>query len=86
MDKRFEHRGKLDNNAELIKFCNTLEQVCIDTVESGKMTKDLAMLVKPEGLTQADYLNTEDFLAAIKENLDKKLSVKRVQRVHFSFF
>jgi isocitrate dehydrogenase len=69
-----EHRGKLDNNAELIKFCNTLEQVCIDTVESGKMTKDLAMLVKPEGLTQADYLNTEDFLAAIKENLDKKLS------------
>ncbi|CAM3478704.1 hypothetical protein FLLO111716_13275 [Flavobacterium longum] len=69
-----EHRGKLDNNPELIKFCNTLEQVCIDTVESGKMTKDLAMLVKPEGLTSADYLNTEDFLAAIKENLDKKLS------------
>ena len=69
-----EHRGKLDNNPELITFCNTLEQVCIDTVESGKMTKDLAMLVKPEGLTSADYLNTEDFLAAIKENLDKKLS------------
>lgn len=69
-----EHRGKLDNNQELINFCNTLEQVCIDTVESGKMTKDLAMLVKPEGLTSADYLNTEDFLAAIKENLDKKLS------------
>lgn len=69
-----EHRGKLDNNPELIKFCNTLEQVCIDTVEGGKMTKDLAMLVKPEGLTSADYLNTEDFLAAIKENLDKKLS------------
>jgi isocitrate dehydrogenase len=69
-----EHRGKLDNNQDLIKFCNTLEQVCIDTVESGKMTKDLAMLVKPEGLTNADYLTTEDFLAAIQENLDKKLS------------
>ena len=69
-----EHRGKLDENQELIGFCNALEQVCIDTVESGKMTKDLAMLVKPEGLTSADYLTTEDFLAAIKENLDAKLS------------
>ncbi len=69
-----EHRGKLDNNQELINFCHTLEQVCIDTVESGKMTKDLAMLVKTEGLTSADYLTTEDFLAAIKENLDNKLN------------
>jgi len=69
-----EHRGKLDKNQELINFCNALEQVCIDTVESGKMTKDLAMLVKPEGLTSADYLTTEGFLAAIKENLDAKLS------------
>jgi isocitrate dehydrogenase len=69
-----EHRGKLDENHELIGFCHALEQVCIDTVESGKMTKDLAMLVKSEGLTSADYLTTEDFLAAIKENLDAKLS------------
>ena len=69
-----EHRGKLDENQELISFCHALEQVCIDTVESGKMTKDLAMLVKPEGLTSADYLTTEDFLAVIKENLDTKLS------------
>jgi len=69
-----EHRGKLDGNKELIDFCSTLEQVCIDTVESGKMTKDLAMLVKPEGLTEADYLSTENFLAAIKENLDLKLA------------
>ena len=68
-----EHRGKLDNNQELIDFCQKLEQVCIDTVESGKMTKDLAMLVKPEGLTAADYLTTEGFLAAIKENLEVKL-------------
>jgi isocitrate dehydrogenase len=69
-----EHRGKLDENQALIDFCHALEQVCIDTVESGKMTKDLAMLVKPEGLTAADYLTTEAFLAAIKENLDAKLA------------
>ncbi|MGE4346282.1 MAG: NADP-dependent isocitrate dehydrogenase [Flavobacteriaceae bacterium] len=68
------HRGKLDNNQELINFCEKLEQVCIETVESGKMTKDLAMLVKPEGLTDADYLTTEDFLQTLKTNLDKKLS------------
>ena len=47
--------------------------MCVETVESGKMTKDLAMLVKPEGLTPGDYLTTEGFLAAIKENLDIKL-------------
>ena len=69
-----EHRGKLDKNQALIDFCHSLEQVCIDTVESGKMTKDLAMLVKPKGLTDADYLTTEAFLAAIKENLDAKLA------------
>ncbi|CAF3261638.1 unnamed protein product [Rotaria socialis] len=68
-----EHRGKLDNNQELIDFTHALEQVCIDTVESGKMTKDLAMLVKSEGLTDADYLTTENFLEAIKENLETKL-------------
>lgn len=68
-----EHRGKLDNNQALINFCNKLEEVCIETVESGKMTKDLAMLVKPEGLTEADYLTTEDFLQALKVNLEVKL-------------
>lgn len=68
------HRGKLDQNQELINFCEKLEQVCIETVESGKMTKDLAMLVKPEGLTDADYQTTEDFLQTLKENLDKKLA------------
>jgi len=68
-----EHRGKLDNNQALINFCNKLEEVCIETVESGKMTKDLAMLVKPEGLTEADYLTTEDFLQALKVNLEAKL-------------
>ncbi|MEO0060354.1 MAG: hypothetical protein RLZZ312_2001 [Bacteroidota bacterium] len=69
-----EHRGKLDNNQDLIDFCNKLEAVCVETVESGKMTKDLAMLVKPEGLTADDYLTTEGFLEAIKTNLEAKLS------------
>ncbi len=69
-----EHRGKLDNNQDLINFCNTLEQVCIDTVESGKMTKDLAMLVKEDAMSEADYLTTEDFLEAIKSNLESKLA------------
>ena len=69
-----EHRGKLDGNQELIDFCLKLEQVCIETVESGKMTKDLAMLVKPEGLTDADFLTTEDFLKTLKVNLDTKLA------------
>jgi isocitrate dehydrogenase len=69
-----EHRGKLDGNQALIDFCHALEAVCIETVESGKMTKDLAMLVKPKGLTDADYLTTEDFLQTLKENLDRKLA------------
>jgi isocitrate dehydrogenase len=64
-----EHRGKLDENQELINFCQTLEQVCIDTVQSGKMTKDLSLLVGEN----AAYLTTEGFLEAIKENLDAKL-------------
>jgi len=67
------HRGKLDDNQELINFCQKLETVCIETVESGKMTKDLAMLVKSENITETDYLTTEDFLQTIKANLEKKL-------------
>jgi isocitrate dehydrogenase len=64
------HRGKLDGTPEVTKFAETLERVCIETVESGKMTKDLALLV---GKDQA-YLTTEEFLAAINENLQKEMS------------
>jgi isocitrate dehydrogenase len=64
------HRGKLDGTPEVTKFAETLERVCIETVESGKMTKDLALLV---GKDQA-YLTTEEFLAAINENLQKVMS------------
>lgn len=68
------HRGKLDENQELIHFAETLEQVCIDVVEGGKMTKDLAMLVYGDNLTSDNYLNTQDFLNAIDEALKAKLS------------
>nr|MBC7613960.1 NADP-dependent isocitrate dehydrogenase [Pseudopedobacter sp.] len=69
-----EFRGKLDNNQELIDFCQKLEQVCIETVESGKMTKDLAVCIYGSKVTKDNYLNTEDFLAAIDENLKVKLA------------
>ncbi|MEJ0080143.1 MAG: isocitrate dehydrogenase (NADP(+)) [Puia sp.] len=67
-------RGKLDHNDELIRFCDILEQVCIETVESGKMTKDLAVCLHGNHVTLGkDYLNTEDFLDAIDQNLKKKI-------------
>jgi isocitrate dehydrogenase len=64
------HRGKLDGTPEVTKFAETLERVCIKTVESGKMTKDLALLISKD----QPYLTTEDFLAAINENLQKAMS------------
>lgn len=69
-----EHRGKLDGNQDLIDFCHTLEKVCIDTVEGGDMTKDLALLIHKENMTSDNYLNTQSFLNTIKENLDKALA------------
>lgn len=63
------HRGKLDGNQALITFAETLEDVVITTVESGKMTKDLAILISPE----QPFLTTEDFLAALDENLKSRL-------------
>ena len=68
------HRGKLDNNQPLIDFCQTLEAVCIETIESGKMTKDLALLIHKEKLSESHYLTTQKFLDAIKENLETKLN------------
>lgn len=68
-----EHRGKLDNNQKLIEFAKALEKVCISTVESGKMTKDLALLIHGEKLTEEHYLTTENFLEAIDQNLQAEL-------------
>ncbi|KFO34613.1 Isocitrate dehydrogenase [NADP], mitochondrial [Fukomys damarensis] len=70
-----EHRGKLDGNQDLIRFAQTLEKVCVETVESGAMTKDLAGCI--HGLSNVKlnehFLNTTDFLDTIKSNLDRAL-------------
>jgi isocitrate dehydrogenase len=68
------HRGRLDNNQALVDFCNKLEQVCIETVESGKMTKDLAVCIHGNKVAQDQYLNTEDFLDALDKNLQAKFA------------
>ena len=64
------HRGKLDGNNELIKFSNTIEKVCVECVENGSMTKDLAILIGPS----SKYLTTNQFLDIIDQNLKKKLN------------
>jgi isocitrate dehydrogenase len=64
------HRGKLDNNEDLISFANNLENVCVETVESGSMTKDLAILINK----RQKYLTTNQFLEAIDFNLKKSLN------------
>ena len=69
-------RGKLDGNDALINFANALEAVCIDTVESGKMTKDLAVCIHGNKVNHGEhYLYTEEFLDAIDANLKKKLGI-----------
>ena len=64
------HRGKLDSNKKLIDFSNTLEKVCIETVESGSMTKDLAILIG----SSAKYLTTNQFLDTIDKSFKNKLN------------
>lgn len=68
------HRGKLDGNAELIQFCETLEQVCIEVVESGRMTKDLAVCIHGNSVQHGGhYLYTEEFLDAIDQALRDRI-------------
>jgi isocitrate dehydrogenase len=64
-----EYRGKFDNNKDLINFAKTLESVCIKTVESGKMTKDLAVCIHGSQAPRSSYLTTEQFIDAIEANL-----------------
>ena len=68
-----KYRGKFDDTPEVVKFAETLERVCVETVEEGKMTKDLAILVGPD---QA-WMTTEQFFEAIRENLEKAMGVSR---------
>lgn len=70
------HRAKLDNTPELEKFALALEKACVDTVEAGLMTKDLAGCI--HGLSNVNetmYLNTEDFLEAIADQLSRSVDV-----------
>src|SRR5690606_36565262 len=70
-----EFRGKLDGNQDLISFCKTLEQVCVETVESGKMTKDLAVCIHGNNVNHGEhYLNTEEFLEELDKGLKSKLA------------
>lgn len=67
-------RGKLDENQDLINFANTLERVCVDVVEGGQMTKDLALLIHGKDMTEEHYLTTEGFLEALNLELKNRLS------------
>jgi isocitrate dehydrogenase len=68
--RALQHRGRMDDTPDVVEFAHTLERVCIETVESGKMTKDLAQLVEGD----QDFLTTEQFLEAIDENLQKEMN------------
>lgn len=69
-----EHRAKLDGTPELGKFAHALEQACIDTIENGNMTKDLAACIHGlPNVKEGMFLNTEDFLEAIREDMVKKM-------------
>ncbi|CAI0398551.1 unnamed protein product [Linum tenue] len=68
------HRAKLDDNAQLLDFTQKLEAACIGAVESGKMTKDLALIIHGSKLSRDTYLNTEEFIDAVAAELKAKLS------------
>jgi isocitrate dehydrogenase len=68
------HRGKLDGNNRLIEFSQALEKVCVDTVESGKMTKDLALCIHGDQMNESHYLTTEEFLQELDNGLQKALA------------
>ena len=67
-------RGKLDDNQALIDFCQTLEDVCVETVESGVMTKDLALCIHGKDLNESHYVVTEEFLEALDKGLKAKMA------------
>jgi isocitrate dehydrogenase len=73
----FQHRAKLDNNQKLANFAQKLEKVCVDTIESGFMTKDLAICIKGmNNVQRSDYLNTFEFLDKLADNLKVELGIK----------
>jgi isocitrate dehydrogenase len=71
------HRAKLDNNAELANFATTLEQVCVETVESGKMTKDLALCAHGDKMERHHWQTTQEFLKTVEQGLLAKLTANK---------
>jgi isocitrate dehydrogenase len=65
-----QYRGRFDNTPDVVRFAETLEQVCVDVVESGRMTKDLAILIAPDN----PYLSTDDFMDAIDTELRARMA------------
>ncbi|HYI42286.1 MAG TPA: NADP-dependent isocitrate dehydrogenase, partial [Sphingomicrobium sp.] len=65
-----KHRGKVDGTPDVVRFAETLERVCVETVEQGKMTKDLAILVGPD----QPWMTTEQFFEAIRTNLEAEMA------------
>ncbi|KAF3536343.1 hypothetical protein F2Q69_00019994 [Brassica cretica] len=70
------HRAKLDDNSKLLEFTEKLEAACVGTVESGKMTKDLALIIHGSKLSRDTYLNTEEFIDAVADELKTRLGIK----------
>ena len=66
-----QYRGRFDNTPDVVTFAETLEQVCVDVVESGRMTKDLAILIRADH----PFLTTEEFMSAIDAELRKRMAV-----------
>lgn len=71
-----EHRGKLDDNQPLVHFAQALEQVCVETVEAGHMTKDLALAIHGKKMQREHWLTTTDFMDKLRLELDKKISAQ----------
>jgi isocitrate dehydrogenase len=69
-----EHRGNLDNNKDLVRFAQTLEKVCVETVEAGFMTKDLAVCIYGDKVPADKFMNTEPFLEKLDANLKTALT------------
>ncbi|KYQ89583.1 isocitrate dehydrogenase (NADP+) [Tieghemostelium lacteum] len=67
------HRAKIDKNQELLKFCTDLEGACVEAVEAGFMTKDLAICIKGNNVQRKDYLNTQEYIDKVQQFLEKKL-------------
>jgi isocitrate dehydrogenase len=66
-------RGKLDGNQALVDFCTALEEVCVRTVESGRMTKDLAVCIHGDAVRTEHYLTTELFMEALREGMERRM-------------